>query len=368
MVEVGLSVFVTDRRIAMSLIIPPSKENRHERLGTSAVVTSRLQLSRLFRLVLILQSERFPNARELAERCEMSRRTVYRDLEILESAGIPVRYRPERQGYQLGKGFFLQPVNIEEAEALALLVLARQWSAGEGLGLLRHALGGALKLVQGLPDEIRDRVVAKAEAFRRDAVSEDGPENASGYHRVMLDALSQQRQLRVWYLEPISYLEVCTKFSLYRILLHDHRWFMVGRSSLKRRVDVIGMPTIVRLQITDDPYVIPPRFNLEKFLANAWGVDRGAVRYSIRLRFERALAGEVTSTKWHRSQTTVELPDGRVDAYFMVDGLNEILRWVLGFGDMVEVLAPKELRTLIRVTAMNIARMHEASRILIEGE
>ena len=110
------------------------------------------------------------------------------------------------------------------------------------------------------------------------------------------------------------------------------------------------------------------RFSLEKFLANAWGVERGTVRYNIWLRFECPMAREVASTKWHRSQTLISLPDGRVDAHFSVDGLEEILRWILGFGDMVEVLAPKELRTLVRTTAMTVARMHEASRTIAEGD
>src|SRR5262245_29639521 len=100
------------------------------------------QLARLFRLVMLLQTERFPNARELAERCEVSRRTVYRDLELLERAGLPVRYRQEREGYQLARGAFLPPSGVGEAEALALLVLARQWKGGDGLGLLRHAWEG----------------------------------------------------------------------------------------------------------------------------------------------------------------------------------------------------------------------------------
>ena len=54
-------------------------------------------------LLMILQSERFPNARRLAEACEVSRRTIYRDLAILEAAGIEVLYQPERQGYQLAR-------------------------------------------------------------------------------------------------------------------------------------------------------------------------------------------------------------------------------------------------------------------------
>ena len=123
-------------------------------------------LARLFRLVMILQSERYPNARALADRCEVSRRTIYRDLEVLEEAGIRVQYRPEKQGYQLDRGFFLPPTNLTETQAIALLVLARQWNMGEALGLACEAREGAVKVVQGLPAEVRDRVLAATEPFR----------------------------------------------------------------------------------------------------------------------------------------------------------------------------------------------------------
>ncbi len=69
-----------------------------------------------------------PQRAELAERCEVSRRTIYRDLETLAAAGIPVHYRPERQGYQLARGYsFPLPDALTRRKCLALLALARQW-------------------------------------------------------------------------------------------------------------------------------------------------------------------------------------------------------------------------------------------------
>ena len=77
----------------------------------------RLPLARLLQLLMILQSERFPNARRLAEACAVSRRTIYRDLAILEAAGISVLYQPERQGYQLARDCLLQPTQLDDKEA-----------------------------------------------------------------------------------------------------------------------------------------------------------------------------------------------------------------------------------------------------------
>src|SRR5206468_3326783 len=152
-------------------------------------VGGRAQLARLFRLVLMLQSERLPNARELAERCEVSRRTIYRDLDMLAEAGIPVRFRPERQGYQLAKGFFLPPTSLEEREALALLVLTRQWNGGEGLGLQQHACGGAARPVQGLAPGSRGRWLEPSGRSRTGSLSSQRPSERQPSHAAILEPL-----------------------------------------------------------------------------------------------------------------------------------------------------------------------------------
>jgi predicted DNA-binding transcriptional regulator YafY len=329
--------------------------------GLTGTACGRAQLARLFRLVLMLQSERHPNARELAESCEVSRRTVYRDLEILAEAGIPVRFRRDRQGYQLAKGFFLPPTFVQETEALALLALSRQWMGGEGLGLVRHASSGALKVVQALAPEVRERVLAAAELFPEDSRSLGLSPDRDAIHATLLSALTQRRQLRVWYRATESARDECTKFGLYRLLLQQRHWFLVGRSSHHRRVEVIGLPWVQKVVLTDDPYTIPPRFHLERFLAQSWGVERDPLRYRVWLRISPRFAPEVIDSTWHRSQRSEVLADGAVELHFVVDGIEEILRWVLGFGDQIEVLAPPELRKRVHEVAVNLAGAHAAA-------
>jgi proteasome accessory factor B len=323
--------------------------------------TGRAQLTRLFRLIVVLQSERFPNTRDLAESCEVSRRTIYRDLEALEAAGIPVHYRQERQGYQIARGFFLPPTNLSGIEALALTVLTRQWDGGDALGLLRHAREGAAKVVQALPADLRERVLAAGETFLPGSATVDPPEDRRRVHGAILDALTRQRQLRLWYHDPLSRVDECTKFSLYRLLLHEGHWFLVGRSSLRRRVEVIAVPWVRRAEATEDRLEVPPRFRLDRFLAHSWGVERSPLRYRVWLRFSARLAPMVLDGVWHPSQRRSELADGRVDLHFVVNGLGEILRWVLGFGDDVEVLAPGDLRDRLFEVATKVARTHEPS-------
>jgi proteasome accessory factor B len=348
------------------MTVTTSTQSRKTRLeGEESRVSTaggKSQLARLMRLVLLLQTERFPNARDLAERCEVSTRTIYRDIEILTRAGIPVSYRQEREGYQLSRGVALPPTGVDETEALALLVLARQWKGGDGLGLFRHVWSGAVKVVQSLSPEVRERVLSAVEGF--DAVSERAaiPNARQAIHETILSSLASQRQLRMWYRDARSLADECTKFSLYRLLLHERHWYLLGRSSLHRRVEVIGVPWIQRAVLTDDAYVIPPRFSLDRHLGHAWGVGRDRVRYFVWLRFSRRVAPELNDIIWHPTERRVELADGRVDLQVLVDGIDEILRWVLGFGDQVEVIAPAELSVALFRVATNVARRHRPPR------
>lgn len=346
--------------------VTPSSESRSSvRRGTDGVdrgASGRAQLGRLFRLVMILQADRFPNARELAERCEVSRRTIFRDFEQLAEAGFPVWYRSDRQGYQLSRGTIPPPTDLGESETLALLVMARQQAWGNGLGFLSHAWCGAVKLVQALPAEVRERVLSAAEPFRVETPAGGGDPDRKEVQETILSALSQMRQVRVWYRRTDDGAEECTKFSLYRLTLHDRHWFMVGRSSLHRKVVVIGVPWVQKLVLTGDGYTIPPRFNLERFLGQAWGVDRAPVRYRVLLRFSPKVVPELNDKVWHRTQRKVHHADGHVDLHFIVDGVEELLRWVLGFGDQVEVLEPAELKRRVFEVATALARRHRPRR------
>ena len=82
------------------------------------------RIYRLLRLITLLQGGRTYTARELARELEVSRRTIFRDLNMLELAHIPYYYDPKRGGYKINRHFFLPPINLTLSEALAVLMLA----------------------------------------------------------------------------------------------------------------------------------------------------------------------------------------------------------------------------------------------------
>ena len=229
--------------------------------------SSHFPLARLIQLIVLLQTERCPNARRLAEICEVSRRTIYRDLAALAGAGISVLYRSDRQGYQLAQKVFLQPPKMEEREALALLVCCRQWGSGDDLGLSRHANQAIDKLVQCLPEGMRTRLLAAAEILS-DALDhlESSPIRREVDDRILV-ALTERRQVRLRVRETGTSTVETTKLGIYRLAKLHGFWCLVGRSTRHCRVLLIPMDQIEQVELTEDPYSIPPRFNLVRFLA-----------------------------------------------------------------------------------------------------
>jgi len=229
--------------------------------------SSRFPLARLIQLIVLLQTERCPNSRRLAEICEVSRRTIYRDLAALAGAGITVVYRSDRQGYQLAQNVFLQPPKLEEREALALLVSCRQWGSDHDLGLRRHANQAIDKLVQCLPEGMRTRLLAAAEIL---SDASDHLESSAIRQEIddrILVALTQRRQVRLRVRESVTSAAEATKLGIYRLAKIRGCWCLVGRSTRDCRVLLIPMHQIEQVELTEDPYSIPPRFNLVRFLA-----------------------------------------------------------------------------------------------------
>ena len=81
------------------------------------------RLSRLLRIINLIQSNPGIKARELAERCETSERTIYRDLEVLHAANIPVVNEGKGKGYTFLGNFKLYPINWAEDEYNAFKML-----------------------------------------------------------------------------------------------------------------------------------------------------------------------------------------------------------------------------------------------------
>jgi len=147
----------------------------------------------------------------------------------------------------------------------------------------------------------------------------------------------------------------------YALWFCQRAWYVVGHHSGRNAVRRLKLNRFTSVRVTDRPFAIPDDFDLREDLGLAWRMIRGETRYRIAIRFAPAFADAASETRWHPTQEEEWDHDaGTVTLRFTVDGLDEIVWWVLGYGPGATVLEPPELiekvRELAQATAGQYAR------------
>lgn len=315
---------------------------------------------RLLELIGHLQAGRGSNAEALARELGVAARTIFRDLDTLRKAGVPLVYEEAEQRYRIPTNYYLPPTNFTPQEALTLLVLCYELGDRSGLPFQAAARQAALKLESNLPAKLRSYVHELAEAVRIRLPQSGRAEGQESTYLALLEAVGGKHAVRMEYHSLSEKDHITTKLSPYQLLFSRRSWYVVGRSSLHREVRIFNLARIKHLEVLDEKIRVPARFNMDRYLRNAWhlipepGPDR-----KVLIRFEPMVAHNVAEVLWHKTQQIEWRDDGRIDFRVTVSGLNEIAWWILGYGDQAEVIEPVELRAIIAERARKMVAKYD---------
>jgi len=319
------------------------------------------RLHRVLRIITLLQAGRAFNASELAAECRVSRRTVYRDLATIEKVGIPFFYNRASGGYQMHKTGMLPAINLTLEEAIALVLMATELGRTGRMPLLQPAHDAAAKIECMLPVGLRATMGA---ALRGMAVL-PGPmarhNSLQETYRLARQAIARHEALDAVYISFHDKGQIHTRLEPYWLIFCERAWYLIGRSSLHKAVRTFKLGRFKSLAPAKAQFKMPTGLTLEKHLGNAWGMMRGEKSFDVELKFSPLIGPNVAEVNWHKTQKIRWDDDGRVIFTATVDGLDEIVWWVLGYGPEVEVLRPPELRKrLVEMTRRTLAQYEKA--------
>jgi len=307
-------------------------------------------IHRLLNIISILQSGRFINTGELAQECQVSRRTVFRDIEKLRQSGLRIAFDEKKQGYQFEDSQFLLPADLTTEEVLALITLCQDLADKKtGLHYLEPARTAAFKLASVLPRKIR-KYIGDVIDFRHIRI---GPQaNLEGTDKLfgqISRAMESHHSLQIQYGSFMEEGVLSTQLNPYCFFFSRRSWYVIGFSHLHSEVRTFHMKRFHQIEVLlETTYEIPNRFSLDSYLGNAWHMIREKDHpYHVVIRFAPLVARNVAEVQWHKTQRLEFLEDGSLCFHVDVEGLNEILWWILGYGKQAEVLEPPELRKLI---------------------
>ncbi len=309
------------------------------------------RVNRLLRLIQIIQWGRPYTIDALSRELGVTRRTLFRDMRILERAGMPCTFDRKTQAYVFSRGRVLPPLSLTLDEALALTVQTRKALHSKVTPGHQAALSAALKIEAALPAELARHCGELLEAVdvRHWPMSDVASVGDTLAH--LQQALADRRKVAVLYESYQEKGEISTVLHLYRLRFVRRGWYAIAFSEAHSELRTFKIERLLSVTSLDDHYEIDPTFNLETYYGNAWQMIRGDRPYHVVIRFSPKVAGNVEEVSWHKTQQTQRTDDDSLIFEVDVDGLSEIAWWVLGYGREAVVEQPQELRDLIAAHA-----------------
>lgn len=319
-----------------------------------------MRASRLVNLLLLLQARGGQRALDLARELEVSVRTIYRDVDALAAAGVPIYAdRGPHGGIRLVDGYRTRLTGLTDDEARALFLAGVPGPAAQ-LGFGTVVAAARLKVLAALPPELRARASRISERFHLDAPGWFQPPEEVPHLEALAEAVWEERRVAAQYrrddqtvdrtLEPLG------------LVLKAGVWYVVARSEGQERTYRVSR--FVSVEPLSQKFERPVSFDVASFWAEAIAAyERELPRVEVSIRMSRDELPAVATVIGQRQldtamATATGSSDGDLRLTLSYETLDEAMGPLLRLGGHVEVLEPRDLRERILDAARGVAAMY----------
>lgn len=298
------------------------------------------RFDRIIAILIQLQSRRIIKAQDLAERFEVSLRTIYRDIRTLEASGVPI-YSEAGVGYSLMEGYRLPPVMFTREEATSFIAAEKLMQKFSDKEMGKHYESAAFKLKAVLRSADKDWVSNIESSVMMQPTSALFNENAPNALALLFRSIAEKKQTRITY--RAFEAEEATQRILEPVgIFHDHdNWYVMAFCHLRKDYRQFRADRIQSIRNTDDMFTQDHQ-PLETYLKNnREKVPTTKVRILVDVKIKKYMDFE---KKYHGFVEERTIGD-QVEMTFLCRNIDEgFARWYLTFGDYSTIIEPEELK------------------------
>jgi predicted DNA-binding transcriptional regulator YafY len=308
------------------------------------------QAGRLHTIIRLLEARRSMTLDDLAEECDVDRRTIHRDLNAVQEAGYTLtsEWQEGKKVYSfLSKSRNIPPITFTLNQLMSLYLL-------RSLGV--HLAGTPFQdeideLFRTITSVLPDRYAAHLERIAR--VSLPLLHGARDYSSASLFIEGLQRALLHQYRVRLVYAKKGTddpetyEVDPYTLVFHKGGIYLLGLAHNRTGMRLFALERIRGIDVTRQRFEIPEGYQPETFFSSAFGLVSDT-SMKIRVRFSPDVAHTVRDRIWRPGQQLKTDSEGRVTIEFVAAGEMELVSWILSYGMHAEVLDPPELRQEVK--------------------
>jgi predicted DNA-binding transcriptional regulator YafY len=310
---------------------------------------------RLLAIVLELQRKGRRRAEDLAATFEITRRTVYRDIQALCEAGVPVVALPG-QGYTLMDGYFLPPLSFSTDEA-TMLMLGSEFIAEHFDSQYKAAAQSAGRKIEAvLSDKLRKDVgyLQNSIALVPMSVRDGESEMLRRIRRAVIEGKTARFLYHTRFSEDGRSRVNRREADPYGLVNFTGIWYLIAYCHLRKAIRHFRLDRCSDIEILDKSFTRPAGFSVDQPTADE---GRNTI---IRALFDKEISEWVREAKIFFVEEMSDTPEGLL-VILRVRNENEILNWILGWGGKVKILAPASLQKRLVQEAKKILINHRSA-------
>jgi predicted DNA-binding transcriptional regulator YafY len=286
-----------------------------------------------------------------------STRSLRRYLAILTNAGFPLYFDRAANAYRFAGGYSLKRLDLSSGELFGLVAL-RSLGASIGGTIGTSIDEVAEKLVDSAGRGARARVEAGSPvAFRLSEIRLD--ERGERAFALLSGAERTSRSARFAYLDKEA-RSTTRSVDPYGFIVNAGRVYCVAYDHKRRDMRTFAVDSISSPKVLTRTFVRPNGFNIEAYAAaSISGVLHGDETSEVRVRFAPRVAKAAVAARVVAEREVEHGADGFVEIAYRVGDVDELVRWVLGWGAQAEILSPPQARLRIAELAGEIAAKYE---------
>jgi predicted DNA-binding transcriptional regulator YafY len=293
---------------------------------------------RLMFILNSLRSRRNLSAAKLAEECGVTERSIYRDILSLSEANVPIYYD---RGYKLASDNFLPPLNfdLDEYNCLQMALESTPLKKTDKYQALVKRIRA--KVEAGLSESVKSK-----SKFTPPATKLEIPVTAEidepGLFSQIEHAIQDDQCLEIVY-DSVESGESTRIVEPYFIVFRIKAFYFVAYCRKTNDFRTFRLDRIRGIRTLDASFVRKAGVNAETYFEGSWGIYTGEST-PVTVLFSGNAARVVLSGKHHNGEVVEKLKDGTVKYRVTTRGIEEIQRWIVGFGGEAEVIQPGQLR------------------------
>lgn len=306
-------------------------------------------LERLLAIDALLRSPERQTAPAMAAVLEVNERTIRNDIAFLRDRySAPVEYSKTKGFHYTDSDWRLPSISLSKGELFALTLGARMLEAYSGSAYAPELRSAIERLAERLPDQTRidlQQVADERISFRSGAEISLDPDIWHG-----LENAAQASQ-QVWIRYYTASRDAYSERAVDPYLLYIYRGtnpYLIGFCHKRQEVRWFRVDRIQELRQLNQTFVRNPSFNKKDHMEMIFQHEAGGVPMTVQIWFDAPTAPYIRERRWHTSQKLAEYEDGSVTLQMTVRGLNDVKRWILGYGKGARVLGPPTLLNMLR--------------------